>query len=90
MSETMGQIGRKAGSIFIEVQLVLGTDIPEVGIPDLVALANRLGCSVRTRANDVTIIAHPGDDPVDLVLGWHCHASDDAKIVTARLGRQHR
>lgn len=83
---------RDLDCLYIEVSMRAGTSIPTAGIPDLITLAGRLGCCVQCKGNDVTIIAHPGDDPLDLALSWQEEAASRgvAKIATANRGRQLR
>lgn len=79
-------------SIWLTVKLAPGTNIPARGIPDLIDLANKLGVSVHCKANDVLIMAGPGDDPIDLAVAWEREMSNDRphKIAVAWSGREHR
>lgn len=61
---------RHLDRLTIEVHVMAATDIPGNAVPQMVALANRLGCDISAKCNSVRIIAHPGDDPEDLAAAW--------------------
>lgn len=69
----------------IEVSVMAGTDIPGNAIPQMVELANRLGCDVSAKCNDVEIIALPGDDPEELAKAWEWElgSTHPVKLATA-------
>lgn len=55
----------------ISVEVMPATDIPGKAIPQMVELANRLGCDVSAKCNGIKIIALPGDDPAELADAWY-------------------
>lgn len=57
--------------IHITVEAYGGTNIPERAIPQMVALANRLGVNVHADLNGVTVMAKPYVDPQALAARWH-------------------
>lgn len=56
--------------IIIKVEGMAGADIPGSLIPQMVNLANKVGCCVQSKLNDVITIAYPGDDAFDLAVAW--------------------
>jgi len=79
-------------NVWLQVSLQAGTNIPASGIPQLIQLANRLGCGLRCEANEVTILVGPGDDPIDLAVAWEQESARKGqhKIAVAWRGREHR
>lgn len=79
-------------SLRLTVEMAPGTQIISHGIPDLIELANRIGCSVHAKCNDVLVMAAPGDDPIDLAVAWEHElgSKKEHKIAVAWQGRQHR
>lgn len=53
-----------------DVEVMAGTDIPGEAIPQMIDLANRLGCDVTARCNGIKILARPGDNPKELAGSW--------------------
>jgi hypothetical protein len=61
----------RVSDLHITVEAYAGTDIPERAIPQMVALANRLGVNVHADLNGVTVMAIPFVDPHALAVAWH-------------------
>lgn len=49
-------------SLYVKVKFIAGTDI-STGSNELIALANKLGCTVKADFNGVSLMGYPGDDP---------------------------
>lgn len=61
---------RHLDRLTLAVQVMPATDILGNAIPQMVELADRLGCDITAKCNGVTIIALPGDDPKELADQW--------------------
>lgn len=57
-------------SLYIDVQVYGGSNIPKDVIPEMVALADRLQISVWASLNGVRTLARPGDDAAALAEAW--------------------
>lgn len=76
---------RHLDRLTVEVQVMAATDIPGNAIPQMVQLADRLGCDVSAKCNGVKIIALPGDDPEELAAAWEWElgGTHPVKLATA-------
>lgn len=83
---------RELDTLWIEVDVRPGANIPASAIPDLIELANRLGVTVQAKANGVLVMAGPGDDPIDLAIAWEVELRSKRPhpIAVAWQGREHR
>lgn len=79
-------------SLWLKIDVMPGANIPARAIPDLIKLAERLGCTVKAECNGVTVLANPGDDPIDLAVAWEQELRNDRphKVAAAWTGREHR
>lgn len=51
-----------SSSLWITIEVRPGSNIPARVIPEMIALAEKLGCTIQTKCNGVTVIACPGDE----------------------------
>lgn len=56
--------------VTLTVELVAGTDIRDACC-DICELANRVGCLVEAKFNEVSLWASEGDNPLKLVDAYH-------------------
>lgn len=79
-------------SVSIKVEVLAGSSITSQSIPEMIALANRVGVPVEASLNGVTTIAHPGDDEIDLALAWEHEigSKGTVKVAMAWRGREMR
>lgn len=76
--------------ISIKLEVMAGADIPKSVIPQMVALANKIGCGIEASLNEVTTIAYPGDDALDLAVAWRraLRKPGNHKFAFAKEGKQ--
>lgn len=67
-------------SLHINVKFFGGTDI-SIGSRELIALANKLGCTVMADFNGVSLMGSPGDDPLSLENKYMAHINNKTKGV---------
>lgn len=83
---------RHLDRLTVAVDVMAATDIPLNAIPQMVELADRLGCDVSARCNGVNIIALPGDNPEELAAAWEWElgSTHPVKLATVWGYRQRR
>lgn len=57
-------------SLFIEAEVIAGTDIKEAAY-ELMGLANKLGHTVKSKFQDVTLLACTDGTPEQLIDNWY-------------------
>ena len=74
---------RDLRSLTLKVELLAGTDIREACC-DLCELANRVGCTVEGKFNDVTLWANGGGNPLTLMERYHELVNTDRVVKIAK------
>ena len=73
-------------SLHVNVEFFAGTDI-STGSSELIALANKLGCTVMADFNGVSLMGCPGDDPLSLENKYHFELNGKKSYKLARADR---
>lgn len=74
-------------SLTINVELTPGSTVRDVAC-DLCSLADRVGTTVRAKFNDVTMLARPGDNPLDLAASYDKQSASRSMCKIAVASRQ--
>jgi len=73
-------------SLKVNVEFFLGTSI-STGSKELIALANKLGCTVMADFNGVALMGCPGDDPLSLENKYHFELNGEKSYKLTRAER---
>ena len=69
--------------VTLKVELMAGADIRDACC-DMCELANRVGCVIEAKFNDVIVMAHIDDNPLKLVDAYHAAQESGRGVKIAR------